>query len=326
MPDSFSLPPEGQQSHDDRALDSLLSGDTSDIPAPLRSVADTLNALRAAPSARELRGETAAREQFRTLFHQAETGAGGSRTLEMPAVPAHRRRGAHVRAVRRRPLRTRLAALTVAAAVLVLAAAVTYTGNLPSRLQRIAHDTISAPAARPASGSAMPGTQATSASPMAPTTVAPVVSVPASEAPAPSPGPQDKKALCDQFWLDLKHPRPGPMSWRTPRYSQLVTDAGGPQNVFGYCYPVWDPRFGPHQYRHLASYPPYFPRQWGSDGSQGNGQVQRPGQQQNPGNQREPGSDQGNQPTPADSGGPQPGNSDGPQPGNQGQGSGSPAS
>lgn len=319
MPDSFTPPFEGPQSYDDRALDSLLSGSASDIPGSLRPVADALNALRAAPSARELRGEAAARAQFRALRDEALPGAEGSRTLEMPVVPAQRRRGVPVRAARRWSFRLRLAGLTAVAAVFVLAVALTYTGNLPGRLQRIAHDTISAPPARTDAGSATPGMQATSASPLAPSANSPAGSAPASEAPAPSAGAQGRarQALCDQFWSDMEHSRPGRLSWQTPRYTQLVTAAGGAQKVFGYCFPVWDPKLAP-QYQQLPSYPPYFPKKWGAEGGDNNSQGQNQGQSQNQGGQQP---DPGRQPRPGDTGGPQPANTGGA--GNQNQDSGS---
>jgi hypothetical protein len=329
MPDSFPFPPEGLQSHDDRALDSLLSGDP-DVPESLRPVADTLNALRAAPSARELRGEAAARAQFRALSQEARWGADDPRTLEMPAVPSQRRRGAPVRAVRRRQSRTRLAGLAAAAAVLVAAVvAVTYTGYLPSRLQSIAHQTISAPPVRAPSDPGTSGLQSASARPVAPSTTAPAASAPASQAPAPSAGAPGKSALCEQFWSDLKHARPGRpgrpgrMPWETPRYGQLVAAAGGPRKVFAYCYPVWEQRDAP-EYGRLPSYPPYFPRQWGDGGAQGNGQDngQGQGQQQpqNSGDQQQP--EPGRQPQNSSSAEPHPSNSPASQPGNQGQNSG----
>jgi len=228
MPDSFQSQPDGPSSHDDRVLDSLLSGDTSDIAASLRPVADTLNALRAAPSARELRGEAAARAQFRALRQAEFTGAAEPRTLDLPVVPTQRHRSAPVRAVRRRPGWTRLAGLVTVAAVLVLAIAITYTGNLPGGLQHIAHDTIAAPPGRSAPQAATNGMQATSARPVAPSTAASPASVPAPSVPSPvSPGDQGKKALCDQFWSDLTHAQPGRVSWQTPRYRQLVAAAHG---------------------------------------------------------------------------------------------------
>lgn len=299
MPDSFHLPFEGPQSHDDRALDSLLSGDFTDLPPSLRPVADTLNALRAAPSPRELRGEAAARAQFRAVRQESLPGPGESRTLVMPVVPSQRRRGAHVRAVRRRSFRTRALGLTAAAAVLLLAVAVTYTGNLPSGLQRIAHNTIAAPPSRTLwGGPATGGVQTASASPVVPTT-APPVQTPASQAPSAASGAHARKVLCKQFWSDLEHARPGRMSWQTPRYLQLITAAGGAQKVFSYCYPVWASQDG-LQYGHLPSYPPYFPRKWGTQGDHGNDRGQNQGQPQapqSPGDQQQPEPGQGTQPS-----------------------------
>lgn len=331
MPDSFHLPPEGSQPHDDRALDSLLSGDTSDVPPSLRPVADTLNALRAAPSARELQGEAAARAQFRALQAEALADAAGPRTLDKTAFSAQLRRSASVRAARRRPVPVRLTGLVSALAVIVLAAAIAYTGHLPSGLQRIAHNTIAAPppSSSPGSGPGRNGMQAKSASPVTPSAARPPASANAPGSSSPSSGAQGKAGLCDQYWSDLKHARPGPTSWQTPRYRQLVSAAGGARNVFAYCYPVWDPKYAP-QYQQLPSHPPYFPRQWGPGGAQGNGQDQNQGpgqpgqgQGQNPGGQQGTGQNQDQQPAPspsAPSGSPT-GKTSRPPAGNQGQNS-----
>lgn len=255
MPDSFPLPPRGPRPFSERDLDSLLAGKTTEVPAALRPVADTLNALRAAPSPRELHGEDLARSQFRA---------------PRPAVPA-------VRAAARRPGRGWLAGMVAAAAVIVLGAAVTYTGNLPGPFQRLAHDTIAAPPVRSdASASAPPGTQANSAR-QAPDGTHPAAGgTPSAVSPVPSA--PARAALCDAFWTELQHPRDGRLPWQTPQYASLSAAAGGPRQVFGYCFPVWKQQFA-QQYPKLREYPPFFPRQWGDGGSSaGQGQGQGQGQ------------------------------------------------
>ena len=117
----------------DEALDALLAQDRGpgETAATLRPVADVLAALRAAPSHGELTGLDPVLTEFR--------GVGG-----MPD-------GFH-RSRPRRPalLRTLLSvkvAGAVAAAVLGGSVAAAYAGVLPAALQKIAHNSIAAPAA-----------------------------------------------------------------------------------------------------------------------------------------------------------------------------------
>ena len=118
----------------DEALDALLAQDRGpgEAAAPLRPVADVLAALQAAPSHGELTGLDPVLAEFR--------GAGGV------ADGFHRSR-------RRRPalLRTLLSvkvAGAVAATVLGGNVAAAYAGVLPAAVQKIAHNSIAAPAAR----------------------------------------------------------------------------------------------------------------------------------------------------------------------------------
>jgi hypothetical protein len=274
MPDRFPLPPRGSQPFDERDLDSLLAGKT-DIPVALRPVAETLSALQAAPSARELRDEALIRAQFRDLGRKAQVPA--DHTLEMPAIPSPRRRGGH-RGNPRRPTRGLFAGLVAAAAVIVLGAAVAYTGNLPGPVQRLAHDTIAAPSARNVTSGASVGVEATSASPEPPHTH-PANHAPLSPASPPANAP-DRTTLCNSFWAAMEHPHSRTW-WRTPLYDRLSDAAGGAQQVFTYCAPVWQRKLAP-QYPKLPAYPPYFPRQWNFGkpaGGQGPGPAPRPGQQ-----------------------------------------------
>jgi hypothetical protein len=257
MPDSFPLPPWGSQPFDERDLDSLLAGKT-DVPDALRPVADTLSALRTAPSPRELRGEAFIRAQFHS---------------PRPEAPA--RHAAARRATGRRATSGWFAGLVAAAAVIVLALAVTYTGHLPGPAQRIAHDTIAAPPVKhDVSGNASSSMQARSAQPEPSPTHRPAISGP----PAMSPprGAPNRAALCDAFWVVMEHPPAGQKPWQTPQYDRLSHAAGGPRRVFGYCFPVWDRKYA-RQYPLLPSVPPYFPKQWNSakpgdtKGQQGDG-------------------------------------------------------
>ena len=273
MPDSFPLPPWGSQPFDERDLDSLLAGKT-DIPVALRPVAETLSALQAAPSARELRDEAFIRAQFRDPGRKAQVPAGqAAHTLEMPAVPGPRHRGGHRRNARR-PTRGLFAGLVGAAAVIVLGAAIAYTGNLPGPVQRLAHDAIAAPSAKNVTSGASGGVQATSASPE-PTHTHPATGAASSPA-SPSVKAPDRTALCKSFWAAMEHPHSRTW-WRTPLYDKLSDAAGGPQRVFTYCAPVWQRRFA-SQYPKLPAYPPYFPRQWNfGKPADGQGQGQQSG-------------------------------------------------
>lgn len=243
MPDSFFPPPWGPPPFDERDLDSLLAGKT-DVPDALRPVADTLSALRTAPSPRELRGEAFIRAQFHS---------------PRPTAPA--RHAAARRPPGRRPGGW-FAGMVAAAAVIVLVAAVAYTGHLPGPVQRIAHDTIAAPSARQhALSGASPGVQARSAQPESPathhSTAGGAPAVPAS------PGVPNRATLCDEFWAAMAHPQAGRKPWQTSLYEKLSDAAGGPRRIFGYCFPVWNRKYA-RQYPLLPSFPPYFPKQWNS--------------------------------------------------------------
>jgi hypothetical protein len=289
MPDSFPLPPWGSQPFDERDLDSLLAGNT-DIPVALRPVTETLSALQAAPSARELRDEAFIRAQFRDPDRKAQMPAGqASHTLEMPAVPGPRHRGGH-RGNARRPTRGLFAGLVAAAAVAVLGAAVAYTGNLPGPVQRLAHDTIAAPSAKNVtSGASAGGIEATSASPE-PTHAHPATGAPLSPASPPAEAP-DRTALCNSFWAAMEHPHSRTW-WRSPLYDRLSDAAGGAQQVFTYCSSVWQRKLAP-RYPKLPAYPPYFPRQW-NFGKPADRQGQGPGQGPGPAQGPEPGQQPGN--------------------------------
>jgi hypothetical protein len=138
VPDS-SVPDRGVPDRD-----ALPDGD----PARSQPVARVLTALTSAPESSELTGEARALAEFRAF---GESGA----FAESGAAPA---RGADLRppARRRVPRRMtwlpgrRLALATATGAVLMGGLlAVAYAGELPVAVQRLAHHTIDAPAARP---------------------------------------------------------------------------------------------------------------------------------------------------------------------------------
>jgi hypothetical protein len=132
----------------------------------------------------------------------------------MSAEPARSRR-------RRRPLLTslisaKLAAIAAASAVtLGGAAAAAYAGALPAPVQRLAHDTIGAPAARP---STRPGHPAT-----------PV---------GPDPTGHAAYGLCTAYAHLKTH---GSADQKAVAFRNLATAAGGAANVTAYCAGVAHP-------------------------------------------------------------------------------------
>jgi len=183
------VPPVG-----DPAFDALLAGDllAQDAAEGLRPVAEAIAALTGAPAASELAAGANALAVFR--------GAAG-----MSAEPARSRR-------RRRPLLTslisaKLAAIAAAAAVsLGGAAAAAYAGALPAPAQRLAHDTIGAPAARPDTHPATPV--------------------------GPDPAGHAAYGLCTAF-ADLK--AHGSAAQKAVAFRNLAAAAGGAAKVTAYC-------------------------------------------------------------------------------------------
>jgi len=129
---------------EDTPLTALLAGTElpADVAAGLQPVADVLAALRAAPESDELSGEATALAEFR----------------QQVGVSIHPR-GSR----RRRPtllgtlLTAKGAAAAAIAALSLSGAAAAATGNLPAPLQRLAHDTVGAPAAQSSNASGSQG-------------------------------------------------------------------------------------------------------------------------------------------------------------------------
>jgi hypothetical protein len=192
------VPPAG-----DPAFDALLTGKLlpEDAAEGLRPVTEAIAALTAAPSASELAGEASALAVFR--------GAAG-----VSAEPTRSPR-------RRHPLltsllRAKLAAAAAAVAVSVGgAAAAAYAGALPASIQKIAHDTLGAPAPHP---SARPSHPATPAGPDATGRAA--------------------YGLCTAY-AHLK--ADGSARQKAVAFRKLATAAGGAANVAAYCARVAHP-------------------------------------------------------------------------------------
>jgi hypothetical protein len=188
----------------------------TDTPAGMQPVADALVALRATPMSDELAGEAIAMAEFRQRF-------GVSRQPR--------------RSRRRRPtlLPSLLSARAAAAAALAAislggVAAAAYTGALPAPVQRLAHDTIGAPAAsRPASPHRVRGGT-------------PV-------------GPEATGSAAYGLCTAYAHASP---KGRAVAFRNLVKAAGGADKVTSYCSAVTHPGMSA-SHRHPAGKPSSHP-------------------------------------------------------------------
>jgi len=229
---SGSFPPdEGPDPYEGQDLEGLLSGSNSYYPAGLRPVAQTLDALRAAPMRAELGGEAAARADFRAIVLGARSGAawssagsGDGRTLilqaEAAVVTPRPVQGRHRRRAPRRGTWPVKALAGVAAAAVVVVGVTALMGTLPG----IGHFRPSAdPSAKTAStygAHSGPNGVAEGASAEA-THPSPAGSTPSADAPS---------QLCRNFYVN----HPMSKSDRNALYQQLV-ELAAPMNVKPYC-------------------------------------------------------------------------------------------
>ena len=181
----------------DAALAALLAGEESpaDAVAGLQPVADVLASLRAGPSSEELAGEASALTEFRRA-----TG------MSAQTQRSHRRRPSVLSSL----LRAKVAA--GAAVVLAAAATAAYANVLPAPLQRLAHDTIEAPAAAGSHPDAHPGKTGT-----------PV---------GPNAAGKAAFGLCTAFADAKEH---GNATQKSVAFRNLARAAGGASNVASYC-------------------------------------------------------------------------------------------
>ena len=247
MPDSPLPPWWGPAPFDERDLDAVLSGETTDIPVALRPVADALAALQAAPMPAELRGETMIMAEFRALseFRAAGLGKDGragdtapTLVLSVPREGPARRRAPRHRARRRAapasPWHT--GTLLGAAATVVVLAAVVLAGYVPGPIQRLTH--LGNPSASSQSAQRHAGGNSSS----------PKVEGSASQQPPPQPtasGPatpqqSEGSRLCHAVYDVVKDLGP-PADWKREMSSlssplrRLSKLAGGSRQVPGYC-------------------------------------------------------------------------------------------
>ena len=203
----------------DEALDALLAQDRGpgEAAAPLRPVADVLAALRAAPSHGELTGLDPVLAEFR--------GAGGT--------PDGFHRSRPRRPARLRTLLSVKVAGAVAAVVLGGSVAAAYAGVLPAGLQKIAHNSIAAPAA-----SAKPSPhQPPSAKP------GPHPTHRAGAPVGPDPGGPATHGLCTAYSHAEAH---GSAAQQAVAFRNLAAAAGGGDKVAAYCASTPRPGNGAH--------------------------------------------------------------------------------
>jgi hypothetical protein len=194
----------------DEALDALLAQDRGpgETAAPLRPVADVLAALRAAPNHGELTGLDPVLAEFR-----------GASSMPDGCHRSRPRRPALLRTL----LSVKVAAAAVAAAVLGGSVAAAYAGVLPAALQKIAHNSIAAPAA-----SAKPSPHQTH---RAGTPVGPDPAGPAAH------------GLCTAYFHAEAQ---GSAAQQAVAFGKLAAAAGGGGEVAAYCASAPRPRAGAH--------------------------------------------------------------------------------
>jgi hypothetical protein len=264
MPDS-QQPPFWDPAYHERDLDALLSGEAGNTPLALRPVERTLAALRAAPARSEFFDEAAARAAFRASaaprLHRtapAEHGTVTQDTLVLPLAehllaPADRPAPRMARHRHRRRAswdgRRSAIALTSVAAVAVIAVAVTgaIPGSIGHRVSFGSHRTSAATSATPArqTPGSLEGTGGASHPiPSAAVTGTPSVSPSAAVAGAPSVSPSPTTApgaLCRELF--------GPSAQQNREKRRTLLEdlsrlAGGPGNVFNYCFRYLNPLSG----------------------------------------------------------------------------------
>jgi hypothetical protein len=256
MPDS--LPPSGwgPAPFDERDLDAVLAGETTDVPLALRPVAEALAALRAGATPAELCGETNAMAEFRALglrYGHAAHPAGLAQTLLLETLPADTARPRSARRQARRPASGRTGALMALAAAAAVVVAVVFTGNLPGPIERLAHmahlPTATPSAAGSAGHSAPPKVEATSA------TVEPT-SHPADTHSAATAQPGASSA-CRTFYSYFTHlVPPAESSAEKSQWEQLTKLAGSqdPRRVYQYCAQYVSQLF-PHGIPEMGQFP-----------------------------------------------------------------------
>ena len=256
MPDSLLPPWWGPAPFDERDLDAVLSGETTDIPVALRPVADALAALRAAPMPAELRRQAMIMAEFRALteFRAAGLGKDGragdtapTLVLSVPREGSARRRAPRHRARRRAAPagNWRAGTLIGAAATVIVLAAVVLAGNVPGPFHRVGSSSASTPsAARQAGGN--------SSSPKVEGSASQVPPAPQTAGGSATPQQSEGSLLCHEVYDIVKNLGPSAhwkqeMSSLSSLWNRLTELAGSsrPSQVASYCTPYVSDLF-PH--------------------------------------------------------------------------------
>ena len=240
---SDSLPPdEGPDPYEGQDLEGLLSGKDGSFPAGLRPVAQTLDALRAAPMPAELGGEAAARADFRRIMLGAGSGAWSSddntdeRTLILPVeaagVGARPLQGRHrrQRPVRRGNWQAKALAGVAAAAVVVVGVGA-LTGTFSGSGSQPAQSGTSPSATSATSPSAASGSKGVEGSASATREPTHSSSPTASQQSGDGTDTQPSE-LCREYYAPEEPLR---KQDAIARFHQLSDLAGGPMNVYSYC-------------------------------------------------------------------------------------------
>ncbi len=188
------VPPVG-----DPAFDALLTGNLppEDAPEGLHQVAEAIAALNGAPASSELAAEASALAAYRSAVGRSAEHA-RPRRRSLPLL--------------RSVLSARLAAAAAAGALtLGGAAAAAFAGVLPASVQKLAHDTIGAPASHPSAPATPVGPQATGKAAF---------------------------GLCTAYAHVKAH---GTAKQKAVAFRNLAAAAGGAANVTAYCAAVAHP-------------------------------------------------------------------------------------
>jgi hypothetical protein len=259
-------PPGEHPSLDEVSAERLLRGQrpASGAPAGEQAVYELLAAASAPPTARELSGEARAVAAF-TATRPATTGPRHARHVIRRRRPAVRPRVGHGVA----------AAAALGALTLGGVAAAAYTGSLPSSIQRLAHDHIGAPhgdhpgshlpdavpsrpkptgtalrSGRPGGTVGQPGLSA-----ITPTTPRPSPSGPGRR---PNTTPISQRLqLCTAYVTARVR---GDTREADRAFRRLENAAGGRDNVWAYCEPVWGG--GDHSTSYPGPHDSNYPDPW----------------------------------------------------------------
>ena len=243
MPDSPLPPGWGPAPFDERDLDAVLSGETTDVPVALRPVADALAALQAAPMPGELRGQAIIMAEFRALAEFRAAGlAQDGRTgdlaptlvLSVPREGPARKRAPRHRARRRAaPAATRrVGTLIGAAATAVVLAAVVLAGYVPGPFHRLAIPSSSSQSDARHAGvnSSSPKVEGSASKESKPT-------APPTASGAATPHQAEASRLCHNFYAFFRHPSRSAVKHEISLFNQLSNLAGGSYRVPDYCAP-----------------------------------------------------------------------------------------